>query len=109
KILYDYKWEKEPQVFLLSLPIFFRGVPVIDALREQHFAEHLRAFRKDTISGEIYDVSAFNMNGRWDGANVTVFDSLTFKVSLNQYGSWWWFESVGGKDYETDLYKVTYL
>lgn len=109
KIVYDFKWEKEEQVFLLNLPIFFRGVPIVDALPERNFATHLRTFRNDTIDGDIYDISSFHMNGRWDGANVTVLDSMTFKVTLNQYGSWWWYDAVGGQDYESDLFKVTYL
>lgn len=41
------------------------------------------------------------------GAYAVVEDSVTVKVRLNQYGTWWWFGSFGAPAYENDLYKFT--
>ncbi|MBS1775602.1 MAG: hypothetical protein JSS64_04900 [Bacteroidetes bacterium] len=46
------------------------------------------------------------MNTPYDGAHVTVLDSNTLKVTLNQWGSWWMYNYHGAKSYENDLFRV---
>lgn len=109
-IIKNFKWEKAERVLLLDLPQTYNGVGVIGADKANNFKLHLNIFRKkDTITARIYDVSSYNMMGRWDGAHVTVLDSTTLKVTLNQYGSWWWYDGFGASDYENDTYSVTMI
>ncbi len=108
-LIKNFKWQQKKEVFLLNLPILQNGVGIIGSDNPSNFAYHMRIFRNDTATAEIFDISSYNMTTRWDGAHVTVLDSLQIKVTPNQYGSWWWHAGFGASDYENDRYKVTFI
>jgi hypothetical protein len=54
----------------------------------------------------VYDAMAYNMATPDDGANVVVANDSTIKVTLNQWGTWWWYGMKGGNSYENDSYKL---
>ena len=108
KLMDTFKWDKEGDVLLLNLPTLYQGVGIIGADAPSNFAYHLEVLKGRTVSSHIYDVSSFNMDGRWDGAHVQIVDSMQLKVILNQYGTWWWFGGFGAADYANELYKVTF-
>ncbi len=107
-ILKNFRWQDEEKVFLLNLPTLQNGVGVIGAGEPSNFAYHFHIFCNDTLRARVYDVSSYNMTGMWDGAHVTVMDSVTLKVTPNQYGSWWWYEGFGASDYENEEYRVSF-
>lgn len=109
KLMDSFKWDNASDVLLLDLPIFYRGIGIMGAGDPSNFAYHLDILRNRKVNCRIYDVSSFNMAGRWDGAHVQVIDSLQLKVSLNQGGTWWWFGGFGAADYENELYKVHFI
>jgi hypothetical protein len=43
-----------------------------------------------------------------DGAHVTVLDSLHLKVTLNQWGTWWWYRGRGLQEYENEYFALHY-
>ena len=94
-------------VILLSLPENLMGAPMIGAQPDGEF----KAMR-DMLVGKlphdnkIYDVASFNMTTKDDGAHVKVVNDSTIQVTLNQWGTWWWYEGHGGKSYETPDYRV---
>jgi hypothetical protein len=108
KLMDNFKWDREGDILLLNLPALYRGVGIIGAGHPSNFAYHLEVLKGRKISSRIYDVSSFNMAGRWDGAHVQIVDSTQLKVILNQYGTWWWYGGFGAADYENELYKVTF-
>jgi hypothetical protein len=103
------KWEQKGDIYLLNLPIYHRGVGLIGAADSSNFVYHLDVLRDKKVKANVYDVSSFNMIDRWDGAHVQVVDSMQVKVTLNQYGSWWWYKFQGASDYENEKYKVTFV
>jgi hypothetical protein len=103
------KWEQKDTIFLLNLPIYHRGVGLIGATDTSNFVYHLDVLRDKKIKANVYDVSSFNMIDRWDGAHIQVMDSMQLKVTLNKYGSWWWYKFQGASDYENEKYKVTFI
>lgn len=103
-----FRWDHDDPVVLLNLPTLYRGIGIIGADAPSNFATHLEVLRQRKVNGHIYDVSSFNMDGRWDGAHVQVIDSMQLKVILNQYGTWWWFAGFGAYDYENELYTVRF-
>ena len=107
KIAADYRWHDKEKVLLLNLPIFYKGVPILSAEEESNFANHLNLFNPKKNQAKTYDVLAYNMVGRYDGAHVTVLDSVTIKVSLSQPGSWWWYKQFGAADYANEMYTLT--
>lgn len=94
-------------VILLSLPENLMGVPMIGAQPDGEF----KAMR-DMLVGKlpndnkIYDAASFNMTSKDDGAHVKVTNDSTIQVTLNQWGTWWWYEGHGGISYETPDYKL---
>jgi hypothetical protein len=107
-ILRTFHWQDSPKVLLLNTPTYYRDVRIIPAGEYNEFAKQLKVFGKDTMRGQLYSVSSYNMQNPWDGAHVTVLDSMTIKVTLNQWGTWWMYNYQGATNYETDLYKVEY-
>jgi hypothetical protein len=90
---------------LLDLPQNMNGVHMIGATPQGEFRliEELggRSFR-----GAVYDAAAFNMLTPQDGATAEFVDDTTVKVTLNQWGTWWWYNEFGANSYETPDYKI---
>jgi hypothetical protein len=99
-------WQGSDPVLLLNIPCYYRGVPIMPANEENEFNNQLKTFGYPSVKGRMYSVSAYNMNQMWDGAHVTVVDSSTLKITLNQWGCWWMQNYTGAQSYETDLFKV---
>lgn len=108
-IIRNFNWQDADTVLLLNLPNNHKGVSIIMADSPDLFYPNYVTFRKDTFNTVFYDVSSYNLNSPYDGAHVTVLDSSTLKVTLNQYGTWWWYRAWGASNYENDLYKVTFV
>lgn len=105
-VLRTFRWQEKPTVVLLNLPTYFVDVRIIPANKENEFADQLRFFRYPPMKGMLYSVCGYNMKDEWDGAHVTVIDSVSLKVTLNQWGSWWMYNYNGATDYENDLYQI---
>ena len=58
------------------------------------------------LTNTVYDVLAYNMLTPQDGAHVDVINDSMIKVTLNQWGTWWWLETRGGYSYRTTDYKL---
>ncbi len=121
----SFRWKAaEGPILLLNLPNYMNGAPIIysnpvpktpdrsNALFTDWSAEnlhhHLRIFSGSGIRARVVDVAGYNMTTTWDGAHVTVLDSTRLRVTLNQWGTWWWDYILGATDYETDLYRMRF-
>jgi hypothetical protein len=107
-IQYNYRWDDAPLVLLLNIPCNYNGVGIIHANPYDEFGEHLRIFYRRKPKGKIVDVAANNMEHAHDGAHVTVLDSLHLKVTLNQWGTWWWYRGRGLQEYENEYFALHY-
>ena len=58
-----------------------------------------------TIPNPTYDVLSYNMLTPTDGAHVTVLNDSTVRITLNQWGTWWWYEGKGAYTYENSVFK----
>lgn len=92
-------------VLLLNLPCYYKDVRIYPAGNANEFNRQMMLFRQDSIR-QLYEVSSYNMQHTWDGAHVTVLDSLTLKVTLNQWGTWWMYNYTGAGSYENEVYRV---
>jgi hypothetical protein len=94
-------------VLLLNLPQNLGGVPMIGAEKNSEFKLMHDLLQPDKpLKGTVYDVLAYNMQTPRDGAHVHVINDSLVKVTLNQWGTWWWFETRGGYSYWTADYKL---
>lgn len=101
-----FKWFDAKQVYLLNLPNNFEGIGIIPADSPSNFNAHLKVFGKDTIHGKVFDVSSYNLQQFHNGAHVVVQDSMHLLVTLNEWGGWWWYRTLGATDYENEWYKA---
>lgn len=110
-ILENFQWkgEKRP-ILLLNVPNNLDGAAIIYADKQTDVINsHLQIFTGDSTHTRIVSVAGYNMVHWWDGAHATVVDSTHLKVTMDQWGSWWWNLTLGATDYENDLYKVHFI
>ena len=94
-------------VILLNLPQNMHGASMIGAEHESEFKlMHDLLLPGKKIQATVYDGMAYNMLTPDDGAHVMVLNDSTLKVTLNQWGTWWWFGMQGGTGYENSDYRL---
>ena len=102
--------DRSKTMILLNLPQSMHGVPMIGAEKNSEFKlMHNLLIPDKALTNKVYDVLAYNMLTPEDGAHVNVINDSMIKVSLNQWGIWWWFETRGGYSYETADYKLNLI
>jgi hypothetical protein len=98
--------EHNGPILFLNLPENYSGLTMFVSGEPSNIKINQYVYRDDRLPRKMYDVAGYNMLHTWDGAHVTVIDSLTLKVTLNQWGTWWWYGTLGASSYENDLYKL---
>jgi len=95
-------------VIQLNVPQCFDGVPMMDAQTSPDggFKLMYNEFSGNHINSDVYGVAAFNMISSGDGAHITVINDSVVNVTLNQWGTWWWFSGLGAFSYENEQFKV---
>jgi rod shape-determining protein MreD len=93
-------------VVLLNIPQNMNGIPMIGAQRDGAFKKSYNLFVDKNLNNKIYEASAYNMTTKNDGAHVLVVNDTVLRVTLNQWGTWWWYEDYGGRSYENDDYRL---
>lgn len=94
--------EKSKTTILLNNPESMHGVPMLGAWPQSEYQLMHNLLQPKPIKDEVYDVLAYNMLTPEDGAHVQVLNDSTLRVTLNQWGTWWWYEGVGGRSYENN-------
>jgi len=108
-LLYHFPATDNKTVLLLDLPESLKGIPMIGAEEEQGFKEMYNLLTPNNVNNTVYDVMAYYMVTPSDGAHVTVINDSTVRVILNQWGTWWLREHLGGGSYQTKDYKVNMI
>ncbi len=106
-LLHTFPYATTKKVILLNLPQNMHGIPMIGAEQNSEFRlMHDVLLPAEKTNTAVYDAMAYNMATPDDGANVVVANDSTLKVTLNQWGTWWWYGMKGGNSYENDSYKL---
>jgi hypothetical protein len=106
-LLHTFPYAENKKIILLNLSQNMHGIPMIGAETESEFRLMYNGlFAAQRTNATVYDAMAYNMLTPEDGANVTVVDDSTVKVTLTQWGTWWWYGMKGGHSYENDSYKL---
>jgi hypothetical protein len=97
-------------IILLNLPENMNGVPMIGSEKESEYKlMHNLLLADRQIGNTVYDALSYNMSTPGDGAHVTVANDSMIHVTLNQWGTWWWYEGKGGHSYENEDYKLNLI
>lgn len=92
---------------LLNVPQNMHGVPMIGAEANSEFKlMHDLLLPGKELHNTVYDAQGYNMETPQDGAHVRVVSDSVVQVTLNQWGTWWWFEAKGGHGYENSDYRL---
>ncbi|MBS1690182.1 MAG: hypothetical protein JSS96_15745 [Bacteroidetes bacterium] len=93
-------------VILLDVPDNMNGIPMIHTAPESEYKLLHNLVMPEPINNTVYDGVSFNMLTKGDGVHVQVLNDSMIKVTLNQWGTWWWNNGIGAVSYENADYKV---
>jgi len=96
-------------VLLLNVPGNMNGVPMIGPFLHFSFRQMYNLYNERQINNTTYDVVSYNMSGPNDGAHVNVYNDSLMHVTLNQWGTWWWYGMWGAFSYENEYYKLNMI
>ncbi len=97
-------------VVLLNLPESMHGIAMIGSEPESEYKlMHDLLLPESKIRNKVYDGLSYNMETPEDGANTKVLNDSMVRVTLNQWGTWWWYEAHGGRSYENEDYKLNMI
>ena len=106
RLLHDRPDPGNKTVILLDMPENMEGVAMIGAQATHEYEVMHDLFVDKKISNKIYDVASYNMVTKEDGAHIKVLNDSVITVTLNQWGTWWWYEGHGAHSYENEEFKV---
>ena len=90
---------------LMSMPYCYKGIPMINAWPSGNFAR-MREVLYTPLPQKVWDGAAFNMASLTDGSAAESVNDSTMKVTLKQWGTWWWYLDFGAYSYQTPDYRV---
>jgi len=93
-------------VIALSIPECLKGVQMIGTREEGELKMIHNILRSKQINNTVYDGMSFNMLTPDDGTHVTVLNDSVVRVTLNQWGTWWWYGGLGGTSYKNTDYSL---
>ena len=93
-------------ILMLNLPLGLNGIPMIESFPKSSFKVLYNATADRPLTNTVYDVLSYNMTTENDGAHVQVINDSTIHVTLNQWGTWWWYGVQGGTSYQNAEYRL---
>ena len=102
----NFSWWNAKRVYILNLPDNFRGAYMYRNSQPSAFAGNFVKYNYATPKTEIIEVLNYNLNEADDSVTVENISDHKLKVTLSKWGTWWWRNTVGATDYETDRIKV---
>ena len=109
RLLHNLPDPGDKTIILLNIPENMNGIGMIGAQGDKEFKKQRELFVDKKIKNTIYDCMSYNMITPQDGAHVNVISDSLVRVTLNQWGTWWWYEGHGGRMYENDDYKIIHI
>ncbi len=97
-------------IVLLNVPESMHGVPMIGAWQQSEYKlMHDLLVPGNAINDTVREALSYNMVTPDDGAHVQMLNDSTLRVTLNQWGTWWWYEGQGGRSYDNVDYKLNMI
>jgi hypothetical protein len=106
-LIADFRWPSARHIFILLNGDNYNGAYMMRDMPESAFAEMLHVQRHIDIADRSYDLLQCNINTPNDSNSHEIIDSNTIRITLGQWGSWYWYKSFGANSYDAPLYTVT--
>ena len=95
-LLHDLPDAGDKIIVLLALPQSMHGIPMMGAGTESEYKMmHNLLLPDKKINNKVYSALSYNMITPDDGAHVKVLSDNKVRVTLNQFGTWWWYNGQG--------------
>ena len=95
------------KIILLNVPETMHGVPMIHAQPNSETKLMQNVLMRDkAITQTVFDCMGYNMLSPEDGAHVRVLSDDKIRVTLNQFGTWWWYNGQGALAYKNEDYAI---
>ncbi|MEO6168523.1 MAG: hypothetical protein ABIO46_13340 [Chitinophagales bacterium] len=108
-LLNDFRWYDKEEVVVLNIPDNYRGLYMFRIYNEPSgLKEGLALIRKKPFMGDMHEVTQYNMMTPTDAVSVKADSLHQLKVTLSQWGNWWWWEGRGNADFDNVHYKVRF-
>lgn len=101
--------QSDKPVLLLNMPYCWNGIYMINGGSGGEAREMHNALYQPPVTYKLTDVCLYNILSDKDGAHVQVLNDSTLRVTLNQWGTWWWYDDQGAGSYETADYKLNMI
>lgn len=106
----DFRWHDAPYVFVLNSPDNLKGIWMMSIIQAPSGLDELVDLQTDRpYNGTMFDVFQYNMTAPDNSARVEQTGPMQIKVTLNQWGNWWHYSSIGASNYENEFYKAELL
>jgi len=104
--LATFQWENSEKVFILNQPCYYKGVYVFR--NRTRFIRALKFFKKQNLQEQIMEVAWTNRFALTDNVAVEALNNTDVKVTLNEWGRWFWVNGIGASNYSTDYFSVEF-
>lgn len=102
----DFPTEHAGPILILNGPVNYKGFPMVISDEDDAWRDQVRLRTGRPVRGVVYDVSSYNMSRWCDGASLEQVGDTTVKVILNQWGTWWWYKTLGALDRDHPLFRL---
>lgn len=106
-LLEKFEHQNASHIFILNLPDNYRGTYMFRTfLPDNSFAETYKLMYGRGFESRTTQVLSYNMNSIDDSVVVEKISDNELKVTLAQWGNWWWAGGKGAVSYSTNNYSV---
>jgi hypothetical protein len=106
KAVKTFRWENADKIFVLNQPCYYRSVYVFR--NNTRFIRSMKLFRKINLEGRLVEIAWANIQAPDNNVTVEQVGERDVKVTLNEWGRWFWYQNRGATDYETDTHSANF-
>lgn len=102
----SFKPFENKKLYILNLPDSYRGAYMYRCKAEGKFAARYKFIKGIDVSKKITEVLSYNLNNPLDSVIVQTINDSTLQVTLSEWGTWYWRNTMGAVNYESDKLSV---
>ena len=96
-------------ILLLNVPANLNGIQMIGSRPNSAFKQIYNVSNEKKLTNQVWDVLSYNMVSDTDGAHVAIYNDTLLHVTLNQWGTWWWYGRLGAISYQNEAFKLNLM
>lgn len=106
KAVETFDWAEADQVYILNEPCYYKGVYVFR--NRERIERSLFLLGDKDLAGKITEVAWANQFSPDDDVLVEQVDGHTLRVTLKEWGRWFWYDNNGAADYASEALAVDF-